>query len=79
MPNLPYSPDVGQNSDGGISNFRTSDDIDMKLGAVTKPDKKNKTMSKKNNDDAISENCDVIVIFPFTANLEQSQSRISDA
>ena len=94
LPNLPYSPDVGQNSDGGISNFRissqsliqgnchnsrTSDDIDMKLGAVTKLDKKNKTVLKKINDDVISENCDVIIIFPFTANLEQSRSRISDA
>ena len=47
--NLPQSLDIGQNSDGGISdfrisgqslikenfhNYRTSDDIDMKLGAV---------------------------------------------
>ena len=50
MPNSPQSPDVGQNSDGGISdlrisgqsliieichNSRTSDDINMKLGPVT--------------------------------------------
>ena len=27
-------------------NFRTSDDIDMKLGAVTKLEKRNKTTSK---------------------------------
>ena len=55
--NLPQSPDIGQNSDGGISNFwisgqslikenchklRTSDDIDMKLGPLTKLDKRNK-------------------------------------
>ena len=55
------SPDIGQNSDGGISDFRisgqslikenchnsrTSDDIDMKLGPVTKLDKRNKTVSK---------------------------------
>ena len=47
--------DIGQNPDGGISDFRisgqsfikenchnsrTSDDIDMKLGPVTKLDKK---------------------------------------
>ena len=46
IPNLLRSPDIGQNSDGGISdfrisgqslikenchNYRTSDDIDMKL------------------------------------------------
>ena len=78
MPNSPQSPDVGQNSDGGISdlrisgqsliieichNSRTSDDINMKLGPVTKLDKRNKTTSKKIDDDVMSENCDVIVIF----------------
>ena len=60
--NSPQSPDIGQNSDGGISDFqisgqslikenchnsRTSDDIDMKLRPVTKLDKRNKTTSKK--------------------------------
>ena len=44
-------------------NSRTSDDIDMKLGPVTKIDKRNKTMSKKIHDEVMSENCDVIVIF----------------
>ena len=59
IPNSPQSPDIGQNSDGGISDFwisgqslikenchnsRTSDDIDMKLRPVTKLDKK-----KQNN------------------------------
>ena len=72
------SPDIGQNSDGDISDFRisgqslikencynsrTSDDIDMKLGPVTKLDKRNKTTSKKFDVDVMSENCDVIVIF----------------
>ena len=67
-----------QNSDGGISEFwisgqsltkqtyhksRTSHDIDMKLGPVTKIDKRHKTTSKKINDDVMSENCKVIVIF----------------
>ena len=48
---MPQSPDIGKNSDGGIcvfrisgqslikenyQNFRTSDDIGMKLGTVTK-------------------------------------------
>ena len=65
MPTLPQSPDIGQNSDGGISYFRisgqsfikenchnsrTNDDIDMKLGPVTKRDKRNKTTSKNDND-----------------------------
>ena len=37
----------------------------MKLGQVTKLDKKNKTTSKKIGDDVILENCDVIAIFPI--------------
>ena len=65
---------------GAISDFRisgqslikrnclnswTSDDIDMKLGPVTKLDKKNKTASKKFDDGVMSENYDVIAIFPI--------------
>ena len=61
--NSAQSPDTGQNSDGSISDFqisgqslikenchnsRTTDDIDMILGAVTKSDKRNKTTLKKN-------------------------------
>ena len=34
----------------------------MKLGAVTKPDKRNKQL-QKSGDDVMSVNCDVIVIF----------------
>ena len=37
----------------------------MKLGPVTKLDKRNKITSKKFDDDVMSENCDVIVIFPI--------------
>ena len=37
----------------------------MKLGPVTKLDKRNKTTSKKFDKDVISANCDVIVIFPI--------------
>ena len=51
----------------------------MKLGPVTKLDKRNKTTSKKFDDDVMSKNCDVIAIFQFTTNLEQSESRIPDA
>ena len=43
-------------------NSRTRNDIDMKFGSVTKLDKKNKTTSKKVDDDVISENCDIIII-----------------
>ena len=35
----------------------------MKLGAVTKIDKKNKTLLRKFGDDIMPENCDAIVIF----------------
>ena len=52
-------------------------DINMKLEAVTKLDKRNKNTFKKIDDDVMPENCDVIAIFP--ANLEQSLSRIPDA
>ena len=63
-----------QNSDGGISNVQisgqfliienchnseTSDDIDMKLGPVSKLDNRNR-MTTKN-----VASCDVVVIFPI--------------
>ena len=35
----------------------------MQLGPETKLDKRNKTISKKFDDDVMSANCDVIVIF----------------
>ena len=38
----------------------------MKLGTVTKHDKRNKTTSKKFDDNVMSENCDVIVIFQIS-------------
>ena len=44
-------------------NSRTSDDIDMKPGPVTKLDKRKKGTSKKFDNEFISENCDVIFIF----------------
>ena len=37
----------------------------MKCEQVTKLDKRNKTTSKKFDDDVMSENCDVIAIFPI--------------
>ena len=46
-------------------NSRTSDNIDLKLGPVTKLDKKNKATSKKFDDGFMSENCDIIIIFPI--------------
>ena len=76
--NSPQLPDIGQNSDGGISDFwisgqsfikeschnsRTSDDIDMKLGRVTNLDKGNQKTSKRFDDDIILNNCDAIATF----------------
>ena len=67
-----------QNTDGRISDFQisgqsiikenchnsgTSDDIERKPGPVTKLEKRKKTTSKKFNDDVMSANCDVIVIY----------------
>ena len=80
MRNSPQSPDIGQNSDGGISDFRisgqslikknchnsrNSNDIDMKLEPVTKLDKRNMAMSKKFHNDVMLVNCDVLIIFPI--------------
>ena len=48
---------------GNCHNSRTSDGIDMKLGPATKLDKRNRTILKKFDHDAMSQNCDIIVIF----------------
>ena len=68
VPYSPQSPDIGQNSGGGISDFwisgqslikrnchnsRARDDICMKLGTETKLDKRNKPKSKKIGDDVM--------------------------
>ena len=94
IPNSFQSPDIGQNSDKDISDFeisgqsfinenyhnsRTSHDIDIKLGPVTKLDKRNAATSKKIEADIILTNCGVIVFFQFMANLHPSGTRILDA
>ena len=77
IPNSSQSPDIGQNSYGGILDFPIFGQslikrivitpepvmIDIKLGPVTKLDKRNKTTLKKFYDDVILTNCDAIVIF----------------
>ena len=80
IPKSSQSPDIGQNSDGGIFNFwisgqslikenchnsKLSDDMEIKLGPVTEINMRNKTTSKKFEDDVMSANCDAIVIFPI--------------
>ena len=86
--NLPQFIDIGQNRDGGISDFRisgqflikencdnarTSDDNGMKFEPVTKLDKEKKATSK-NDDDIISEIVTSLSFFQLMANLEQSRS-----
>ena len=44
---------------------RANDDIAMKLGPVTKLYKGKRETSKKFDDEAVSSNCDNIVIFPI--------------
>ena len=80
IPNLPQSPDNGQNLDGGIFDFQISDqsfikenfhnsrtinDIDMKLGSVTKFGKINTARSKTFDDDVMSKTCGIIDLFPI--------------
>ena len=48
-----------------LHDSRTSDGIDMKLGPVTKLDKRNTSTSKKFDDDVMSASYGVIVIFPI--------------
>ena len=49
---------------GNCHNSRTSDNIDLKLGQVTRIGKRNTTTSKKIDKDFMPANCDVIVICP---------------
>ena len=91
--NSSQSPDIGQNSDRGISDFgisgqslitenchnsRTSDDIDMKLGPVTKPDKRDKATSKKLTMTSCQKIVTSLSFFGFLTNLEQSRDWIPD-
>ena len=90
---MPQSPDIGQNSDGGISDFRisgqslmkenchksrTGDDIDMKLRPVTKFNKRNKPTSKNCDLTSCREVVTSLSFLGFLANLEQSGCRIPE-
>ena len=57
----------------------TPDDIDMKLGPITKLDQNNKTKSKKLTVIPCQEIVISLSFFQFMVNLEQSGSRIPDA
>ena len=88
IPNSPQSPDIGQNSDMGISNLwildqyiinenfhncRTSNAIRMKLKPVTKLDKRNTTTLTMTN---YWEIVTSLSFFQFMANLEQDSKSI---
>ena len=77
------SPNIGQNSDGGILDFwipgqsfinenghnsGTSHDVEMKLGPVTKIDKKDDD-DDDDDDDIMLESCGIIVFFPICGHL----------
>ena len=83
--NSSQSPDIGQNSDGGISDFRisgqsfikenchnsrTSDDIDMTLGPITELNKKNEVTSKKLTKTSFWQIVTSLLFFRFIGNLE---------
>ena len=57
-------------------NSRAKDDIDIKLRPLTKLDKKNKTMSKKIDNDVTLVNCDVIIIFSVYGQFEASRKPV---
>ena len=94
IPNSPQSSDIGQNSGRGISHFlifgqslinknchnsRTSNDIDMKLGQVTKLDKRNRARSINLTMMPCLQILTLLSFFQSMASLEQSRSQISDA
>ena len=88
---MPQSRDTGQDSDGGISDFRISGKplinencitpapvmilIAMKLGPVTKLDERNTTTFE---DDVVLVYCDVIVTFPIYSQFGEPGSRNLD-
>ena len=59
-------------------NSRTSDDIDIKLGSVTKIDRRNKKMSKKLMLTSCQQIVTSLLFFWFIADLEQSGSWTPD-
>ena len=62
-----------------IVNSRVSDDIGMKLGPVTKRDKRKKTLSKNLTMTSYQQIATSLSFFQFMANSEKSRSRIPDA
>ena len=58
------------------NNSRTSHDTDMKLGAISKLDKRNKSTSKLFENDFMAANYDVIVFFQFMAVTRKPYSKM---
>ena len=59
-------------------NSRTSNDIDVNFGLVTKLEKKNTVISKTSGDGVISKFVTSLPFFGFMTNLEQFGSRSPD-
>ena len=94
IPNSTKCVNVGQNSDGGISDFRisgqflikenwhnsrNSNGMDKKLALVTKLDNRNRLTSKKLMMTSCQEIVTSLSFFQSLTNLEQSGSQIPDA
>ena len=90
---MPQSPDIGQNSHGGISDFRisgqslkkenchdsrTSDDIDIRRGPLTKFYKKKKHHQKNLTITSRRQILMLLSFFRFMTNLKLFGSRIPD-
>ena len=88
------SPDIGKNSVESISDFqvpdqsiikenchnsRANNDIDIKLGTITKIDKNKTTMSKTFTMTSCPKILTSLLFFQFMTNLEQFRSWIPDA
>ena len=94
IPNLSQSPDIGQNSDMCVSNFRISgqflikenchnsrisNNFDMKLEPVTKLDKRNTAMLKKLTMMPCWQIVTSLCFFQFMDNLKQTKSCVPKA
>ena len=85
FPTSPSPPDIGQNSDGGISDFRISGQSlikencrNIKLGPLTKLHKRNKATSKELTMTPCRKIVMSLSFFQFISNLEKSGSLIPD-
>ena len=82
IPQLLQSPDIGQPSDGGISNFRISGEAIIKINCHSFRTSGDIDIEKQNKLKKMTSCRKIVMSLPFfqlAANLEQSGSRIHDA